>query len=587
MRRPARALVAVGGLAAWLGLGCGADESEVRSASSPVPAPAVSQSSAAQPSAAFTDIAAQVGLTDTSYSGTREKRFLVEAKGGSAAALFDYDGDGDLDAYQLNGSRLGLECGDNPQRNRLYRNDAGTFLDAAPAAGVDDCGWGMGVAAADYDNDGHLDLHVTNYGGNVLYRGLGDGSFADVTQVAGVVDDRWSTGCSFADYDLDGDLDLYVANYVTFEVHRLPREEQMYIWKGLPVLRGPMSLPGAADVLYRNQGDGTFADVTQTAGVADSARYYGFTAVWGDLDNDGDPDLVVANDSTPNYLYRNDGGGLFSELGRQSGLAYSRDGRVQAGMGCAIADADADGWLDVFLTHFSDDSNTLYRNDGGRLGGRLFFSDVSYPAGVGEASWSRVGWGTGFFDFDLDGDLDLFVANGHVYPEVDRYDVGTSYAQGNQLFANTGGGRFVEVSAQAGSGFQVAKVSRGTAFGDVDGDGDVDIYVANQDDTPTLLRNDSPRSGAWLAVELAGGGVGAVVRVYAGGREQVRQVQRGNSFLSCSAGPLHFGLGESDTVERLEVRWPGGHVDVVRDLRANRRLLVAPGRGVMEVAGGS
>lgn len=528
----------------------------------------------------FVDVASQVGLVDTTRSGTREKRFLVEAKGGSAAALLDYDGDGDLDIYALNGSRLGLTLQQNSRHNYLYRNEGGRFVEVSAQAGVGHRGWGMGVSAADYDNDGDPDLHVANYGPNVFYRNNGDGTFTEVTAQVGVADSSWSTGSAFADYDLDGDLDLYVSNYVEFDVHHRPREEQMYMWKGIYVLRGPMGLPGAPDRLYRNEGDGTFVEVTAEAGMVDSALGYGFAAVWGDLDRDGDPDLVVANDSKPNYLYQNDGSGKFAEVAGASGIAFNRDGRSQAGMGCAVGDYDGDGWQDIFFTHFSDDNNTLYHNEGAQFGQGLFFTDVTFPAGIGEASWSQVGWGTGFVDYDDDGDLDLFVANGHVYPEVDRYDFGTTYAQRNQLFENTGG-RFVDVSDRLGPGLAVRKVSRGAAFGDLDGDGRLDIYVANQDDTPTLLRNHGG-GGHWLEVRTVGvhsnrDGIGALVRVVAGGREQVREVRSGDSFLSCSARRIHFGLGKADTADSLEVRWPGRRTDRYSNVAADRVITIHEG----------
>jgi enediyne biosynthesis protein E4 len=569
------------GLALFLALtaGCSADREPVDEARQ---AP---QDSSSGP--IFLDVSAQVGLIDTTRSGSREKRFLVEAKGGSAAALLDYDGDGDLDIYALNGSRLDLTPAQNPRHNWLYRNDDGHFTDVSVQAGVAHRGWGMGVSTADYDNDGDPDLHVANFGPNAFYRNEGDGTFTETTAQVGVADSSWSTGSAFADYDLDGDLDLYVANYVEFDVHHRPRQEQMYMWKGIHVLRGPMGLPGAPDALYRNQGDGTFVEVTAAAGMVDSARGYGFAAVWADLDNDGDPDLVVANDSKPNYLYRNDGAGRFAEVGGPSGIAFNRDGRAQAGMGCAVDDYDGDGWQDIFLTHFSDDNNTLYHSEGARFGGALFFTDVTYPAGVGEASWSQVGWGTGFIDYDDDGDLDLFVANGHVYPEVDRYDFGTTYAQRNQILENVGG-TFVHASHRLGPGLAVRKVSRGAAFGDLDGDGRVDIYVANQDDTPTLLRNHGG-VGHWLEVRTVGvrsnrDGIGALVRVVAGGREQVREVRSGDSFLSCSTRRLHFGLGTADAAERVEIRWPGGGVDLHESVPANCVVTVTEGGG-LELAG--
>ncbi|MBI4530858.1 MAG: CRTAC1 family protein [Candidatus Latescibacteria bacterium] len=600
----------------------------------------------------FIDVAAEVGLTITTVSGTPQKRFIVEGKGGAAAAFLDYDNDGDLDLYSLNGSRLGgFPLGEAP-KNRLYRNNLvetgrATFTDVTEQAGVEGGdrpsgsmeGWGMGVTTADYDNDGDQDIFVTNIGPNVLYRNNGDGTFTDATEQAGVsgmreakhagLTTKWSTGCAFSDYDRDGDLDLYVANYVDFDVDRWPQDRQTLKWKGIEVMRGPMGLKGAPDILYRNNGDGTFTDVTERAGVVDSKRYYGFAVVWGDYDNDGDPDLLVANDSVPNYLYENRGDGTFTNIAEQAGVAYSQSGMPQAGMGAAFDDYNNDGWLDIFVTHFSEDYNALYRND--RNG---FFTDVSFPAGVGQASWMSVGWGTGFIDYDNDGDKDLFVANGHVYPQVDLYDFGMSYRETNQLFENRGEGDgsrhaqrapgsrrtdggvagggvvFTDVSASAGPGLMVKKVSRGACFGDYDNDGDLDIYIANLDDTPTLLRNDrvvdrsppvpvygdSPRKREqgsmvgnqyhWLIVKTTGvmsnrDGIGARVRVVTGTLEQIREIRAGDGFLSRSDPRAHFGLGTCDSADLVEVRWSSGTVDQLRDVAADQIITVKEKEGIV------
>jgi hypothetical protein len=565
----------------------------------------------------FTDVAAEVGLTVKTTSGTPQKRFIVEGKGGAAAAFLDYDGDGDLDLYVLNGSRLwGFPSGEAP-KNRLYRNNLtetgrATFTDVTERAGVGDTGWGMGVTTADYDNDGDQDIFVTNIGPNVLYRNNGNGTFTDVTERAGVsgmgeaeragLTTKWSTGCAFADYDRDGDLDLYVANYVDFDVDRWPQDRQTLKWKGIEVMRGPMGLKGSPDILYRNNSDGTFTDVTEQAGMGEVKRYYGFAVVWGDYDNDGDPDLFVANDSVPNYLYTNDGDGTFTEVAEQAGVAYSQSGMPQAGMGAAFDDYNNDGWLDIFVTHFSEDYNTLYRNDQNG-----FFTDVSFPAGVGQASWMYVSWGAGFIDYDNDGDKDLFVANGHVYPQVDLYDFGMSYRETNQLFENRGEGGgsrpggsqradggmagggvvFADVSAAAGPGLRVKKVSRGACFGDYDNDGDLDIYVANLDDTPTLLRNDRVMDRHyWLIVRTVGtmsnhDGIGARVRVVTGTIEQIREIHAGDSFLSRSDARAHFGLGTYGKVDLLEVKWPSGTVDQLRDVVADRIITVKEKEGII------
>jgi hypothetical protein len=528
----------------------------------------------------FVDVAAQAGITVQNVSGKREKDLIIEAKGGGVGFL-DYDGDGDLDIYVINGSSFTpSEPGQEPT-NRLYRNEGdGTFSDVTRQAGVGDSSWSMGCAAADFDNDGDVDLYVTNYGPNRLYRSEGDGTFADVTESAGVGDERWGTGAAFGDYDVDGDLDLYVANFVYFDPDHPPLTGRFEVWKDIRVFPGPRAYDGAADILYRNNGDATFTDVTSQVGDLGKAAYNGFQCLFGDIDNDGYPDLYVADDSTPNLLYRNLGDGTFEDISLSSGTSHSDDGLEQAGMGVALGDYDNDGDLDIFVTHFSGDYNTLYNNDGNR-----FFRDVSYVSGVGEVSMPFVGWGAGFFDFDNDGDLDLFVANGHVYPVIDEYDVGTTYAQRNFLFENQGAGTFVEVSALSGSGFAVEKVSRGAAFGDYDEDGDIDILVLNVDDTPTLLRNEGGNRRHWLHVSTVGSqsnrdGIGARIVVEIAGRRQIREVGTGRSFLSQSDLRVHFGLGTAERVDRLEVRWPSGVVQEFTDVRADQWLVVSEEAGI-------
>ena len=519
----------------------------------------------------FTDVAAEVGLTARNVSGSPSKRYLIEAKGGGAAFL-DAEGDGDLDIYLLSGSTFGRP--DPQAHNRLYRNDGPSpFVDVTPRSGLGDTSWSMGAAAADYDNDGDADVYVTNYGANRLFENDGAGRFSDVTAAAGVGDTLWGTGAAWGDYDRDGDLDLYAANFVRFRRGLRPRAMEYCQWKGVEVFYGPEAYPGAPDVLYRNDGGGAFRDVSQAAGVGVATPYKGFQPVFADLDDDGWPDIYVANDTTPNLFFRNLRDGTFRDVSLRSGASHNVSGHVQAGMGVDLGDYDGDGDLDLFVTHFSDDYNTLYRNDGGG-----YFSDVTFRSGLGAASMPWVGWGTAFADLDNDADLDLFVANGHVYPVVDDHDLGTSYAQPNLVFANQGRGVYDDASAVAGPGLRVRKVSRGTAFGDYDDDGDVDILVLNADDTPTLLRNDGA-GGHWLGVRLRGrtsnrDGVGARIRVTAGGRTQVREVRAGASFLSSNDLRAHFGLGAATSVDRLAVSWPSGSVQILEALPVDRYLLI-------------
>jgi len=530
------------------------------------------------------DVTRQAGITIKTTSGSEEKMYIVEAKGGGAAVFLDYNGDGWMDIYIVNGSKLeGFPPGQEP-RNVLYRNNGdGTFTDVTEESGVGDTHWGMGCTAVDYDNDGDTDIYVANFGPNVLYRNNGDGTFTDVTEEAGVGDPRWSTGTAWGDYDGDGDLDLYVANYVDFDVHHLEKYRGRNVWHGIEVMAGPRGLEGAEDVFYRNNGDGTFTEVTVDAGLVDRLKGYGFTVLFADYDNDGDLDIYVANDSVPNYLYRNNGDGTFTEVGLEAGVAYSEDGREQAGMGAVFGDYDNDGWLDIFVTNFSDDNNTLYRNEGNG-----FFTDVTFQAGLGGPSLPFVSWGTEFLDYDNDGWKDIFVATGHVYPQVDLYDFGTTYKERNQLYHNNGDGTFTEVTDQAGPGMQVEKVSRGAAFGDYDNDGDIDVLVLNMGDTPTLLRNDGGNRNHWIKFRTVGtwsnrDGIGTRIWVTAGGLTQMREVYMGSSFLSGNDIRVHFGLGRNKKAERVKVRWPSGLVEEFRDLEADRLYILKEGEGIYRV----
>ena len=530
---------------------------------SPAPPPAPTR---------FVEVTTAAGLHFEMRSGGQVKNYIVEAKGGGGA-FFDYDGDGWLDIYLVNGSRLeGYPDSTSAPTNALYRNlGDGTFKDYTRSAGVGDAGWGMGCAVADYDRDGDLDLYVTNYGPNVLYRNEGTGRFRDVGQTAGVDLAGWSTGASFGDYDRDGDLDLYVAQYLDFAPERVPPRGGM--WKGVLVFAGPSGLPGAQDVLYRNEGDGRFRDVTRQAGVDQPTPTYGLSALFCDYDQDGDSDLYVANDSAPNFFYRNEGNGQFRDVGVEASAALSAEGGAQAGMGIAYGDCDGDGDSDLLVTHFEDDYNTLYRN---RNDGT--FAVASTAAGLAEPSLPYLAFGACFFDYDNDQDQDLFVANGHVYPQM-RHLNPDGYAEPNQLFANQGLAadyRFAEVAA---GDISRPAVSRGVAQGDYDNDGDVDLLVCNLDGPPQLLRNDGGNQRNYLSLLLVGtasnrDGIGARVSVVSGGVEQVVERVSGGSFLSHSDGRIHLGLGANTMAERVEIHWPSGRVQHLEDVAANQFLVV-------------
>ena len=515
----------------------------------------------------FVDATREAGLDRSTISGGPHKRFILESTG-SGAAFFDYDGDGDLDLYVVDGSTY-ANYGSGPG-NVLYRNDGGAFV--AVAAGVEDRGWGMGVAVGDYDGDGQRDLYVSNYGDNALYRNRGDGTFAAVTAQAGVAGDDFSASAAFFDYDQDGDLDLYVANYVVFDIEPVLQDPDLddpcvYLG-GLRVFCGPQGMEGGRDRLYRNDGE-VFTDVTASSGVAMANFHYGLGVMPADFDRDGDLDLFVANDETPNVLFRNDGGRL-DDIGLQAGVAYNGDGELEASMGVDAGDCDGDGDLDLYVTNFYGETNTLYLNSGGGT-----FIDATAERGLAAPTVGYLGWGTRFFDFDFDGDLDLFVANGHIYPQVDHASAGGTYAQRNQLFANEGAGAFSAVE-EAGPGLQVQKSSRATISGDYDQDGDVDLFTTNIDDSPTLLRNET-RTGRYLVVQIDPEVVGTWVRLTAGGRTQVRLVGGAAGYLGHGDVRLHFGLGRAERVERVEVRWPDGAVTRLEDLPVDEVVVVKGG----------
>jgi hypothetical protein len=506
----------------------------------------------------------------------KEKRFLIESIGGGLAVI-DYNNDGWMDLYVVNGGTIESERGRKKlYRNALYRNNGdGTFTDVTLAAGVPGNGhWGKGALAADFNNDGWVDLYVTDYGPNILYLNNGNGTFRDVTAKAGVGDSRWSSAAAAADYDRDGYLDLFVVNYLDYDLNHLPVAGKFCSYRGIDVACGPRGLKGAGDSLYHNNGDGTFTDVSRKAGVSDPQGYYGLGAVWGDYNNDGWPDLFVANDTTPNYLYRNNGDGTFTDVAIPAGVAYSDEGREQAGMGVEFEDVDNDGWLDIFVTTFSDDHKTLFRNTG-----KGYFRDDSALAGITADSWRDLSWGVGFFDFNNDGWKDIFVANGHIYPQVDRHPINITYRQRNKLYLNTRTGKFINVSNEAGPGLQIGKSCRGAAFADFNNDGWIDIAVVALDDYPLLLMNQGVPGNHWLMVQLKGTtsnriGVGARITVKTSDTTQTREVKAGGSFASSNDPRAHFGLGKAKVVDELTVKWPSGKVSNLKDVRADRIITV-------------
>ena len=526
-------------------------------------------SKAAPRAVSWVDVTRASGLDFVHVSGSPRQNYILEAMA-SGAAFFDYDGDGYLDIFAVNGTRTG---GAEPGLgNRLYRNQGdGTFTDATRAAGLERIGWGMGCAVADYDNDGDLDLYITYWGANVLYQNQGDGRFLDVTPTAGVGDGGWGTSAAFGDIDGDGYADLYVANYVSFDLDDPPGGgEPCTGWKGLEVFCGPQGLDADPDVLYRNRGDGTFADMSRAVGI-DRIAYPGLGAIFLDYDDDGDQDLYVANDSVPNLLLRNDGDWRLSEVGAQEGVAYSEEGRPQAGMGVDAGDFDNDGDFDLFVTNFSDDVNTLYRNDGGT------FSDGTYGAGLGGLVRPYLGWSTGLADFDNDGWLDLFVANGHLYPQLDEQALGLRYAQRNLLYWNERGGFQLDAGA-----LPMESVSRGTAFGDYDNDGDIDLLVVDLNGGLQLLRNDGGDQSSWLGLDLQGrnGSLqvdGTSVRLWSDGRTYRRLAKRGYGYLSAHDGRVLIGLGQGGA-ERVEIHWPSGRLQVLQQPPVGGYLRVREGQ---------
>lgn len=538
----------------------------------------------------FVDVAKKAGLTTWRHTmGTPGKPTIIETIG-SGVALLDYDNDGWLDIYLVNGSTEDALNGKAaaPHAALFHNNHDGTFTNVAAKAGVTNDRWGFGVAVGDYDNDGWPDLYVTNFGKNRLYHNNHDGTFTDVAETAGVTLGNWSTGPTWGDYDGDGRLDLFVPGYVHYDIKNPPKAGDgvgmgFCTFRGVPVMCGPRGLKGESDHLFHNNGDGTFTDVSVKAGVADSAAYYGFSSVFADVNNDGKPDLLVADDSTPNYLYVNKGDGTFEDVSYASGYALNENGRETAAMGIAIGDYRNNGLLDVYNTTFSDDYNPLYRNDGDTN-----FTDVSYEMGIADVTVPFLGWGTGFVDYDNDGWKDIFVANGHVYPQADHNAWGTSYAERPLLFHNEAGKAFTVVPAVEGSGLAEVMTARGAAFGDLFNDGKIGVVINCIDSPPVLLRNVSKNSNHWVEFALVGSGksprdaVGATAYLTSSGVKQRGDVLSGGSFESSNDPRIHFGLGPASTAEAVEVHWPDGQIEKIALPGVDRIITIEQGMGVHE-----
>ena len=513
----------------------------------------------------FTDVASEAGI-DFVYRNAAGGRFYFVETVGSGCALFDYDEDGDLDIYAVNGAELPGFTSERELTNVLYRNNGeGTFTDVSEMAGVGDLGYGMGCAVADYDNDGDPDLYVTNFGPNVLYRNNGDGTFTDVTRWAGVGDTKWATSAAFVDYDNDGQLDLYVINYVVFS---LDKNKVCAFQGGLRDYCHPGNFKGAPAVLYRNNGDGTFTDVTRRAGVVNPLGK-GMGVVFGDYDNDGDQDLYIANDAVRNFLYRNNGDGTFTDVTMFAGVGYNEQGKTQGSMGVDFGDYDNDGDLDIFVAGYSYEANALYRNNGDGT-----FTDVTFMSGLGVPSIPHLGMGTNLFDCDNDGDLDIYLANGNILIHAET-------PEQDQLLRNNGQGYFTDVSSLSGESLSLGGASRGAAFGDYDGDGDVDVFVINCNQRVRLLCNEGGNGNHWVRIRLIGtvsnrDGVGARITVRAGSSIQMEEVRGGSGFLSANDVDLHpiLGLGRSTQADKIEIRWPSGIVQTLRDVPGDRTVLV-------------
>jgi hypothetical protein len=517
----------------------------------------------------FVDVTQEAGIRWKHTDGRSGQKYFMETLG-SGAAFFDYDADGDPDLYLVNGAPLPGYVAQEVPTNCLYRNNGdGTFTDVTEKSGVGDTGYGHGCAVGDYNNDGQLDLYVTNYGTNRLYRNNGDGTFTDVADIAGVTEPRWSSSCAFADYDRDGNLDLYVVNYIVFDIDENP-------WcglkeKGIRAYCEPDNFPAQSDTLFRNNGDGTFTDVTKSAGIYNTTGK-GLGVVWGDYNNDGVPDIYVANDSTENFFYHNNGDGTFEEVGFMVGVALSENGAAENGMGTAFGDWNNDGWLDLTVTNYAQQTNTLYHNDADG-----FFTDATATTKTAQLTYPYLGWATAFIDYDNDGYQDLFVANGHLHENLAELGQQGTYGQRNLLFRNNYNGTFTEVSETLGPGMKLEDVSRGATFADYDSDGDIDIVVTNANTAPRLLRNDGGNQKNYLQIRLVGtrgttDAIGARVKITTGDLTQTREVRSGDGYLSQRDLTLHFGVAHYAQIDSIEIQWQSGAKQLIKSVPANQVL---------------
>ena len=549
-----------------------------------IPQTAASASTGDALGVTFVNVAGKAGITTkTVYGDEHKNRYLLETTG-SGAAFIDYDNDGWEDIFLVNGTRLDGFKGATPPTNRLYRNNRdSTFTDVTQKAGLFRSGWGQSVCIGDYDSDGYTDIFISGFGKNALYRNNGDGTFAEVAEKAGVANNRtrWGSGSAFLDYDRDGRLDLFVASYIDLDLKSAPLPEAgPCLYKGVMVACGPPGLAGGVNTLYHGNGDGTFTDVSEKAGITKANGTYSLGVLVADFDNDGWPDIYVANDSSPAALYHNNKNGTFTDTGIEAGCAFSIDGKPQAGMGVTAGDYDRDGWLDIFKTNFSGDTSSLYHNVG-----KGVFDDVTFPSGVGvNTRW--LGWGCGFVDVDNDGWLDLFLVNGHVYPEVGRLTTEAGYAQRKVLYRNLRNGRFADVSAEAGGAVIEPTPSRGCAFGDYDNDGRIDILINPVNAVPELLHAETVNQNNWIKIRTIGtksnrDGIGARIKCVTEDAVQIDEVRSGGSYYSQNDLRVHFGIGRNQKVKSIEIRWPGGQTETLNNVAANQLIFVKEGAGIV------